>query len=36
MCSTKDVVNCVKFLSSENSDYITGQNIVVDGGFTLA
>ena len=36
MCSTKDVVGCIKFLSSEDSSYITGQNIIVDGGFTLS
>lgn len=36
MCRTDDVVNCIKFLSSNESSYITGQNIVVDGGFTLA
>ena len=36
MCRTNDVVNCIKFLSSDDSSYITGQNIIVDGGFTLA
>lgn len=36
MCSTNDVVGCIKFLSSDDSSYITGQNIIVDGGFTLS
>ncbi len=30
-----DIANCVVFLSSEKSDYITGQVIIVDGGWTL-
>lgn len=32
---TKDVANLVKFLSSEESSYITGQVIHVDGGMLM-
>lgn len=31
----EDIANVVSFLSSDESDYITGQIIVVDGGWTL-
>lgn len=33
--TTKDVANLVKFLSSEDSSYITGQVINVDGGMLM-
>ena len=35
MGETKDVANLVKFLSSEESSYITGQVINVDGGMVM-
>ena len=35
MCKIKDVVNMVNFLSSEESSYLTGLTIPVDGGWTL-
>ena len=31
----EDIANAVVFLASEKADYITGQTIVVDGGWTL-
>jgi NAD(P)-dependent dehydrogenase (short-subunit alcohol dehydrogenase family) len=31
-----DIANAVLFLVSEESRYITGQRLAVDGGFTLA
>ena len=34
MATEEDVVNAVVFLSSEMSSYITGHNLVVDGGYT--
>ena len=34
MCKTGDVANLAIFLCSNYSNYITGQNIKVDGGFT--
>lgn len=34
MCDEEDVVNAIMFLLDKKSNYITGQNIVVDGGFT--
>lgn len=33
--SPEDVANCVKFLLSENAEYITGQIIQVDGGLAI-
>lgn len=35
MANESDVVNCVTFLASELSQYITGQNLIADGGFTI-
>ena len=34
--SGEDVSNCVAFLSSEMSDYITGETIHVNGGMYMA
>ncbi len=36
MCNENDVVNAVIFFSSELSSYITGHNLVVDGGYSLS
>jgi|TARA_B100000900_G_scaffold398444_1_gene399791 NAD(P)-dependent dehydrogenase (short-subunit alcohol dehydrogenase family) len=35
MAKEEDVSNAILFLSSELSDYITGQNLIVDGGYSL-
>ena len=35
MGKPQDIVNAIMFFSSEQASYITGQNIVVDGGLTL-
>lgn len=35
LASTSEIANVVLFLSSNLNTYITGQNIVVDGGFTI-
>lgn len=35
MATTNDIIGPVLFLASDMSEYITGQNIVVDGGFSL-
>lgn len=35
LAQTGDIVPAVLFLSSKNNTYITGQNLIVDGGFTL-
>ena len=34
MANAKDICGAVIFLASSEADYISGQNIVVDGGFT--
>ena len=34
MASTEEIAKTVLFLSSDQNTYITGQNIIVDGGFT--
>ncbi len=33
--TTDDILNAVEFLLSEKSSFITGENLVVDGGFNL-
>lgn len=34
--STEDIANAVRYLISDNADFITGQVLTVDGGFNLA
>ncbi|KAK7854744.1 short-chain dehydrogenase reductase ATA1 [Quercus suber] len=34
--STEDVAHAVLYLASENAEYITGHNLVLDGGYTSA
>ena len=36
MGKESDVVNTLLFLSSNLSSYITGQNIIVDGGYSVS
>ena len=33
--NTKEISDVINFLLSNNSSFITGQTIIVDGGFTL-
>ena len=33
--NTREITNVINFLLSDSSSFITGQTIVVDGGFTL-
>ena len=35
LCLEDDIVKAIIFLSSELSDYITGQNLIVDGGYSI-
>lgn len=35
MATEEDILNMVVFLSSNKSSYITGQNIVIDGGYSI-
>ena len=35
MCTEDDIIKALIFLSSDFSDYITGQNIIVDGGYSI-
>ena len=35
MGSPEDITNALEFLCSCSSDYINGQNIIVDGGFSV-
>ena len=36
MCKVSDLVDAYRFLASSDSSYITGQNLIIDGGFTLS
>ena len=35
MAETDDLQGAAVYLSAECSDYVTGHNLIVDGGFTL-
>ena len=35
MATTDDFISCIIFLSSEKSSYVTGQNIIIDGGLSV-
>jgi meso-butanediol dehydrogenase/(S,S)-butanediol dehydrogenase/diacetyl reductase len=35
LCQPEDVAKLVGFLAGPDSDYVSGQNIVVDGGMVL-
>ena len=36
LANPKEIASVILFLSSENNTYLTGQNIIVDGGYTSA
>ena len=35
MCSTDDVASAILFMSSDASSYITGSNLIIDGGWSI-
>ena len=35
LATVDDISSLVLFLASEENTYITGQNIIVDGGYTI-
>ena len=35
MATANDLINSIIFLSSDMSNYITGQNLIVDGGISI-
>ena len=35
LASKSEYIGAIQFLSSENSNYMTGQNIIIDGGRTI-
>ena len=36
LANPKEIASVILFLSSDNNTYLTGQNIIVDGGYTSA
>ena len=34
MATEEDIISGILFLASDGSEYITGQNIIIDGGWT--
>ena len=35
MCKEKDIIGSILFLASDYSNYINGQNIIIDGGYSI-